>query len=69
MQVLAGDSRELEFDHVEPRDIFGRVMHLEAGGQGARFGRGQMLVEDGIGMRVKVVLHQHNFLGLRVVGD
>lgn len=69
VQVLAGDSREFEFDHIEPGGVFGRVVHLEAGSQGAGFGRLQMLVKDGIGVGVEVILHQHDFLGLRVVGS
>jgi len=41
-------------------------MDLEAGGQGTGLGGGQVLVEDGIGVGVEVILHQHNFLGLGI---
>lgn len=68
VQALAGDSGEFEFDHVEPGGIFWRVMHLKAGSQGAGLGRRQVLVEDGVGVGVEVVLHEHDFRGLRVVG-
>lgn len=67
VQALAGDSREFEFDHIELGGIFGCVMNLEAGGQGAGLGGGQMLIEDGIGMRVEVILHEHDFFSLQVM--
>ena len=66
VQVLAGDGRELKFDHIEPGGIFGRVVHLKAGGQRAGGGRGQML-KDGISMHVEVILHEHDFFSLWVV--
>ena len=68
VQALAGDGREFELDHVEPGGVFGRVVHLEARGQGAGLGGGQVLVEDGVGMGVQVVLHEHDFLRPRVGG-
>ena len=64
VQALADDSRAFEFDRVEPGGIFGRVVHLEARGQGAGFGGGQVLVEDGVGVGIAVVLHEHDFLSL-----
>ena len=42
VQALAGDGGEFEFDHVEPGGVFGRVMHLEAGREGAGLGRRQV---------------------------
>ena len=63
VQALAGDGRELEFDHVEPGGIFWRVMDLEVGGQRAGLGGGQMLVKDSVSVGVEVVLHEHDFLG------
>ena len=68
VQALAGDSREFELDHVEPGGIFGRVVHIEARGQGAGLGGRQVLVEDCVGVGVRVVLHEHDFLSLGVVG-
>lgn len=68
VQALAGDGREFEFDHIEPRGIFGGVMHLEAGGQRPGLSGGQVLVENGIGVGVEVILHQHSFLRPWVVG-
>jgi hypothetical protein len=49
VQALAGDGRAGEFDQVEPGGILGRVVHLEAGGQGVGPGCGQVLLEHGIG--------------------
>ena len=71
VQALAGDGREFEFNHVEPGSIFGRVVHLvhfEAGGQSSGLSSGQVLVEDGVGVGVEVVLDQRDFLGSRVGG-
>ena len=66
-QALASDGREFELDHIEPGGVFRGVMHLEAGGQGAGMHCGQVLGKNGVGMRVEVVLHQDDFLGLRLV--
>ena len=63
VQALAGNDGAFEFHHVEPRGIFGRVMDLKTGRQRAGLGSGPMLVKDGIGMGVEVVLHEHDFLG------
>jgi len=68
VQALADNGRELKLDHVEPGRVFGRVVHLKARGQRPGFGGGQVLIEDGIGVGVEVILHEHDFLGLRVVG-
>ena len=68
VQALAGDGREFKLDHVEPGGILGGVMDLETGRQRAGLGRGQVLVEDGVGVGVEVVLDEHDFLGLGVVG-
>ena len=66
VQALAGDGRAFGFDRVKPGGILGRIMHLEALGQRVGPGGGQVLVEDGIGVGVEVVLDQHDFLRLRV---
>ena len=68
VQAPAGNGREFAFDHVEPGRILRRVMHLEARGQGPGLLGGQVLVEDGVGVGVEVVLHQPDFLGLRICG-
>ena len=69
VQALAGDGRELDLDHVESGGTFGRVVHLEACVQGVGLGGGQVLVKDGVGVGVTVVLDQHGFLGLGVVSS
>ena len=38
-------------------------MHPEARRQGASFGCEQVLIEDGGGVGIEVLLHQHDFLG------
>ena len=68
VQALAGDGGAFELNHVEPGGIFGRVMDLEAGRQRAGLGGGQVLVKDGVGVGVAVVLDQHDFLGPWVGG-
>jgi hypothetical protein len=67
MQTLAGDSRELKLHHVKSGGVFGRVMHLEAGGQRPGLSGRQVLVEDSIGVGVEAVLYGHDFLSLLVV--
>lgn len=66
VRALTSNGGEVEFDQLEPGGIFGRVIPLEAGGQGPRLGGGQVLVEDGVG--VEVVLYEHDFFGLGVGG-
>lgn len=57
MQALASDGQEFEFDHIEPGSIFGGIVYHEAGGQRPGLSGGQVLVKNGIGMGVKVILY------------
>ena len=69
VQALAGDGRAFEFDHVELGRVFRRVVDLEARGQRASLGRGQVLVKGGIGVGIEAVLHEHDFFSLWVGGS
>ena len=60
---------DLDLGHVEPTAMLGRVMHLEAAGNPARFGRWVHLIQAGQGVGVEVVLHQPDVLGFRVVSS
>ena len=63
VQALAGDGRELEFDHVAPGRVFGRVIDLEAGGQrrAAAYPQAEkiVLVQDNLNTHTDAVFYQH----------
>lgn len=65
---MAGQGREVEFNLVEPGAALGGVLHLEASGQLFGQGRRQAVVKRAQRMRVEVILHQADFLGLGVAG-
>src|SRR3990172_522160 len=57
---------ELNFSHVKPTSMLGRVVKLQPFAQTVRFGRLEGLVERRRAMRVQVVEHQANEFGLGV---
>ena len=57
---------ELNFSHVKPTAMLGRVVKLQPFAQTACFGRLEGLIERRRAMRVQVVEHQANEFGLGV---
>src|SRR5215217_3710629 len=67
IQTLASEHRELDLGHVKPRAVLGRVVDLKLRSDAPGFGRDERFIQGGGSMRVEVVHHQHDLLGLRVV--
>src|SRR5215210_4313439 len=67
IQTLAGEHRELDLGHVQPRAMLWSVVDLQLRSDAPGLGRGERLIEGGGSMGVEVVHHQHYSLGLWVV--
>ncbi len=66
VEALTAQGAQLDFRHVEPTAVLGRVVDLQAFRQVAGFLRGEGLVQRLDSMRVEVVHHQRDPLSLRI---
>src|SRR5215210_9591788 len=67
LQTLAGEHRELDLGHVQPRAMLWGVMNLQLRSDAPGLSWSERLVEGGGGVGVEVVHHHHDSLGIRVV--
>lgn len=67
IQALPGQDGELDFCHVEPTAVLGRVVKLELANDAAGFGRLKRFVKCGWRVRIQIVKGDPNELGIREV--
>ena len=67
IKALVREDGEFGFGHIQPAAVLGRVMPLEASGEAPGLGGREGFVERSGFVSVQIILHQHDFFGLRKV--
>src|SRR5947209_4192364 len=67
VQGVCREHGEFDLRHVQPTAVFGSIMNLQLLTEALRFLWGKHLIESRWRMRIQVIHHQHDLLGLWIM--